>query len=42
MENVTITLAGPGVQETQEFNIQVSIAAIIQSTPVRSRIGADR
>lgn len=29
MENVTITLTGPGVQESQEFNIQVSVAAIV-------------
>ena len=29
MENLTITLSGEGLQDSQELNIQVSVAAII-------------
>ena len=32
MENLTITLSGEGLQDTQELNIQVSVAAVINIT----------
>ncbi|MBE7469861.1 MAG: hypothetical protein DPW09_20665 [Anaerolineae bacterium] len=37
MEHVTITLSGEGVQDTQDLNIQVSIAAIINVTAKAAR-----
>ncbi len=32
MENLTITLSGEGLQDTQELSIQISIAAVINIT----------
>ena len=37
MEHVTITLSGEGVQDTQDLNIQVSIAAVINVTAKAAR-----
>lgn len=37
MEHVTITLSGEGLQDTQDLNIQVSIAAVINVTAKAAR-----
>ena len=37
MENVTITLSGEGLQDTQELNIQVSISTTVNLDPKTAR-----
>lgn len=37
MENVTITLSGEGLQDTQELNIQVSISTTVNIDPKTAR-----